>query len=165
MDQSTPLAPVVVAVCRSAGGIPKLPLPEAEVVESGLIGDGHNHAKHIRPDRAVSLWEMETIRDLIGEGFPLVPGAGGENLTVEGLNLQRLEPGTLLGIGEVVLRLTQPRKPCYVLDAIDPRLKEVVIGRLGYMAAVVQRGTIAPGMAVQVLATAESTISEPEPVS
>jgi hypothetical protein len=29
----------------------------------------------------------------------------------------------------------QPRKPCYVLDAIDPRLKEVIVGRCGHMAS------------------------------
>lgn len=152
MHQNIQTGPVVVAVCRSAGGIPKLPLPEVEVSEAGLQGDGHAHAKHVRPDRAVCLWDMETIRDLISEGFSLRPGAAGENLTVEGLGVQRLQPGTLLEIGDVILRLTQPRKPCYVLDAIDPRLKEAVVGRLGYMAAVVQAGTLAAGTPVRVLA-------------
>lgn len=95
------------------------------------------------------------MRQLIGEGFALSPGAAGENLTVEGLDVQHLEPGTLLKIGDVVLQLTQPRKPCYVLDAIDPRLKEVVVGRFGYMAAVVRVGMLSPGMSVRVLATVE----------
>lgn len=91
---------------------------------------------------------------LINEGFALCPGAAGENLTVEGLGLQQLPVGTLLEIGDVVLRLTQLRKPCYVLDAIDPRLKDVVVGRLGFMAAVVHGGVLSPGTAIRVLAEA-----------
>ena len=146
---------VVVAVCRSAGGIPKRPQPSACVTVDGLDGDAHAHAKHCRPDRAVCLWDIEIMRQLIGEGFALSPGVAGENLMVERLDVQHLEPGTLLEIGDVVLRLTQPRKPCYVLDAIDPRLKDVVVGRLGYMAAVVRGGTLTPGMSVRVLAAVE----------
>jgi MOSC domain-containing protein YiiM len=150
MHQRPEDGPVVIAVNRSGGGIPKLPQPYVRVTEAGLDGDAHAHAKHNRPDRAVCLWDMEILRQLTAEGFALCPGTAGENLTVEGLHVQRLPPGTRLEIGDVVLQLTQPRKPCYVLDAIDPRLQEAVIGRLGYMAAVVQGGTLAPGMHVRV---------------
>lgn len=144
--------PVVVAVCRSTGGIPKLPLHYVRVTETGLDGDAHAHAKHSRPDRAVCLWDLEIMRQLIDEGFALSPGAAGENLTVEGLHVQQLRPGTLLEIGDVVLQLTQPRKPCYVLDAIDPRLKDAVVDRFGYMAAVFRGGILGPGMPIRVLA-------------
>lgn len=146
-----PSAPSVVAVCTSPGGIPKLPLPEALVTESGLAGDGRAHAKHIRPDRAVSLFDLEIMQDLVDEGFRLAPGVAGENLTVRHLRVQDLLPGTLLRIGQVVLRLEQPRKPCYVLDAIDPRLKEVLVGRCGYLASVVQGGVVAPDMRIEVV--------------
>lgn len=138
--------PHVVAVCLSPGGIPKLPQRSAMATSDGLRGDGRNHAKHIRPDRAVSLVDMEILEQLVAEGFPLTPGAAGENLTVSHLHVQQMSPGTLLRIGDVLLRLEQPRKPCYVLDAIDPRLKEAIVGRCGYMASVAQEGLIAPGM-------------------
>ena len=138
----------VVAVCTSPGGVPKLPQAEVEIVLAGLIGDGRNHAKHIRPDRAVSLFDLEILTELVREGFPLQPGTAGENLTVQGLNVQSLPPGTILEIGQVVLRLETPRKPCYVLDAIDPRLKQAIVGRCGYMASVLRGGTIRPGMAI-----------------
>ena len=108
----------------------------ARVSSDGLQGDGRNHAKHIRPDRAISLWDHENLQQLVAEGFQLTPGAAGENFTVSGLNVQQMPPGTLLRIGDVVLKLEQPRKPCYVLDAIDPRLKDVIVGRCGYMASV-----------------------------
>jgi MOSC domain-containing protein YiiM len=87
----------------------------------------------------------------VQEGFPLTPGAAGENLTVAGLSVQEMPPGTLLKIDDVVLELQQPRKPCYVLDAIDPRLKEAIVGRCGYMASVVSVGIVRPGATVTVL--------------
>ena len=143
-------APRVLAVSVSPGGIPKLPQTSAWAGRDGLVGDGRNHAKHIRPDRAVSLWDIEILNQLAEEGFSLTPGAAGENLTVVGLNLQQLSPGTRLQIGDAILKLEQPRKPCYVLDAIDPRLKDVIVGRCGYMASVVKEGIVAPGMAITV---------------
>jgi MOSC domain-containing protein YiiM len=148
----TPIAePYVVAVSISSGGIPKHPSSAGMLAKVGFVGDGRNHAKHIRPDRAVSLLDDEILRQLVQEGFPLVPGAAGENLTVAGLCVQKLLPGTVLKIGDAVLRLEQPRKPCYVLDAIDPRLKDTIRGRCGYMASVIREGWIRPGMQIEVL--------------
>lgn len=142
----------VLAVCVSPGGIPKLPLDEGRLTLTGFEGDGRNHAKHIRPDRAVSLWDYEMLRQLVTEGFSsLTPGAAGENLTVVGLNVQEMTPGTLLRIGDTVLKLEQPRKPCYVLDAIDPRLKDEIVGRCGFLASVVCDGIIRPAMQIEVI--------------
>lgn len=148
-------SPRVLAVCVSRGGIPKLPQAAVQVGADGLQGDGRNHTKHVRPDRAVSLWDIEILDQLAAEGFPLTPGAIGENLTVEHLDVQNLSPGTNLRIGQLVLRLEQPRKPCYVLDAIDPRLKDVIVGRCGFLASVVHPGLVTPGMEVQILHTSE----------
>ena len=152
-DVSSAVPAYVLAVNTSPGGIPKRPQAAASVAIEGLQGDGRNHAKHIRPDRALSVWDHENLQQLVAEGFQLTPGAAGENLTVSGLNVQQMLPGTLLRIGDVVLKLEQPRKPCYVLDAIDPRLKEVIVGRCGYMASVVRVGVLCPGMPIQVIPT------------
>lgn len=138
----------IVAVCTSVGGIPKSMMPSVRVTTEGLAGDGHAHAKHNRPDRAVSLFDLEILAQLRKEGFPLYPGAIGENLTVAGVRIQRMSPGTLLEIGDVLLRLEEPRKPCYVLDAINPCLKDVILGRCGYMASVLREGRIEPGMEI-----------------
>ena len=75
-------------------------LAEVAVTTSGLAGDGHAHAKHNRPERAASVFDVELLRELICEGFPLTPGAAGENLTIEGLDVQSLPPGTILEIGD-----------------------------------------------------------------
>jgi MOSC domain-containing protein YiiM len=149
----------LIAVCVSPGGIPKQVVSRAHVTAKGLSGDGHAHDKHNRPDRAVSLFDWEILTQLQIEGFPLYPGAIGENLTVAGLHVQRMPPGTLLEIGDVLLRLEQPRKPCYVLDAIDPCLKDVIVGRCGYMASVAREGIIDPSMPLRALINGSPVVS------
>lgn len=141
----------VVAVCTSRGGIPKLPRISCEVETCGLAEDGHAHAKHNTPLRAVSLWDLETLRTLNQEGFQLAPGATGENLVLEGVDLNQCLSGTCLRIGDVLLRLEQARKPCYVMDAIDPALQSAVTGRFGFLASVIRGGLVAPSMAVHVV--------------
>ncbi|MGE0760540.1 MAG: MOSC domain-containing protein [Pirellulaceae bacterium] len=150
----------VIAVCSSPGGIPKLPLEEAAVDLRGIQGDGHSHAKHDRPDRALSLFDLEVLRALVAEGFPLQPGTAGENITVEGLHVQGLPPGTLLKMGDVVMRLEQPRKPCYVLDAVHPDLQRAIVGRCGYLASVIRPGCIRPGMAIAAFLPGSNDVDE-----
>ena len=147
-------APHVVAACTSPGGIPKRPHPRTEVFFSGLKGDGHNHAKHNTPLQAVSLQDVEMLEDLCREGFDLSCGSTGENLAVRNMHVNRLPVGTILEFeGGVVLELTKVRKPCYVLDAIDPRLKQVIEGRCGFYAQVLREGVITAGEYIQVKET------------
>lgn len=150
--------PSVLAVCISPGGIPKRCVESAEVVWEGLVGDGHAHAKHCRPDRAVSLQDIETLDELAAEGYAVGPGITGENLTVRGLNLRACQPGDRLVFEDgPVLELTMPRKPCYVLDAVHPRLKEVIVGRCGFLARVVRPGRVFVGQRIRVERDAEDT--------
>lgn len=133
--------PTLVAINVSEGGIPKLPVPRAELTEQGLVGDGRAHAKHVKSSRAVSLLDQEILDTLCLEGYSVGPGVLGENLTVLGLSVQELSTGARLRFeGGVELELSEPRKPCYVLDAVDPRLKTVVVNRIGWMARVVVPG-------------------------
>ena len=142
---------ILVAINISPGGIPKLPVPRAEVTESGIVGDGRNHAKHIKEHRSLSLLAEEILGDLRDEGYPVVPGALGENLTIRELPAHGLSVGTCLRFaGGVAIELTEPRKPCYVLDALDPRLKETTVGRIGWMARVVHPGWLTAGESVVV---------------
>ncbi len=147
---------VTVAACVSPGGIPKRPAEAVEVTADGLVGDGHAHQKHCRPDRAVSIQDLELIEELAREGYAVGPGAMGENITVRDLNVQRLAVGDQLRFADgPIIELTMVRKPCYVLDAIDPQLKEAVVGRCGFLARVVQPGTLRPGQTITVEAKRE----------
>ena len=84
----------VVQINISPGGVPKLPLREAMVGELGLEGDGHSFPDiHGGPERALCLFSLERILELQAEGHPIFPGAAGENITIVGLEWDKLQPG------------------------------------------------------------------------
>lgn len=148
MTERSPI-PVVTAIHISPGGIPKRPIEAVRVTVGGLEGDGRAHAKHVKPIRAVSLLDEEILDALRREGYPVGPGTLGENLTVRHLHVQRLMPGTRLSFsGGVEIELTEPRKPCFVLDAVHPALQENVVGRIGYLARVIRTGILRAGAAI-----------------
>jgi MOSC domain-containing protein YiiM len=94
----------VVSINRSSGGVPKQPVPECRVTESGLQGDRQRDLRfHGGPDRAVCLYPLESILALQREGHPIAPGTIGENLTVSGLDWSLMVPDVRLQVGEVVL--------------------------------------------------------------
>src|SRR5262245_41729282 len=166
--------PRVVSVNISAGGIPKHPVTVARLSAQGLQGDAHNHDKHNTPLQAVSIIDLEDLEDLRSEGFALFPGATGENLTVENLDIDRLQAGDRLRFSPpalsgqlrihpgiecdlVELELTKRRNPCYVLDAIDPRLKTRIIGRCGFLAKVIRAGEVRPGDTIESVRSLQAT--------
>lgn len=147
--------PYVVAVCISNGGIPKVPRQLGCLSFAGFASDEHNHAKHNDMLQAVSLQDEEILDDLNKEGFTLKGGSTGENLVVRHLHVNRMDVGAILEFsGGVILELTKVRKPCYVLDSIDPRLKEVIVGRCGFYAKVLREGLIQAGDIIQLRETA-----------
>lgn len=141
----------VLSVNVSKGGIPKLPIDSCVVSFDGLDGDGRDHDKHISRDRAISLIDREILDQLEAEGYDVSPGAVGENLTVENLNVQELEPGDLLTFsGGVVIELVEGRRPCFVLDPLGVDLKKDIVGRCGYLARVITEGELARGESIQI---------------
>jgi MOSC domain-containing protein YiiM len=89
-------------------------VPESRVDAGGVSGDWQKNRKHHGgPDRAVCLYSMERIDALRGEGHPIAPGAIGENLTLAGLEWERLVPGVRLRVGaDVLLEITSYTTPC-----------------------------------------------------
>ena len=145
------MRPRIVAVNVSPGGIPKKPVPVARLFAEGLEGDRHDHEKHRRLDRAISIQDIELLDEIRSEGYAVAPGAMGENLTVQGLHVQRLAPGDRLAFESgPTLELTAIRKPCFVLDAIHPKLKDAVVGRRGYMARTIKPGELRPNQKIVV---------------
>ena len=138
----------------SNGGIPKLPVDSVFIHEGGLQGDGHNHEKHCRPTQAVSLQDSEKLVEINKEGYSLRAGSTGENINVCNLDVNGLSAGTrLVFSGGVEIEITRMRPPCYVLDAIDPRLKKDILGRCGVYAKVVQEGRLVLGEKIMVRKT------------
>lgn len=97
----------------SAGGVPKLAKPAAEVGWDGVAGDRQRSRRHHgRPFQALCLWSSEVIAALAAEGHPIAPGFAGENLTLSGLDWSAMRPGTRLHIGSVVAEVSFPATPC-----------------------------------------------------
>lgn len=116
--RARPAIGVVVGVhVNPEGGVPKRPVDQALVTAGGVAGDRQRDLKHHGgPDRAVCLFSLERIEALVAEGHPIAPGTTGENLTVSGLDWDRLGPGDRLAVGDdVVLEITAPATPCRVI--------------------------------------------------
>ena len=104
----------IVQISVSPGGVPKTPVPSADVTSTGVQGDAHRDLEHHGgPDRAVCLFSLEQIRALQAEGHSVGPGALGENVTIEGLDWPRVAPGVQLRLGEqLLLEITRYTSPC-----------------------------------------------------
>lgn len=104
----------IVQISVSDGGVPKTAVPSARITEDGVEGDRQRDREHHGgPDRAVCLFSIERIRDLQGEGHAIVPGAAGENLTIEGIDWDAVLPNSRILLGDgVMLEVTRYTSPC-----------------------------------------------------
>ena len=117
----------VVQINISPGGLPKRPIAEAEVTLEGIRGDSWSHPDiHGGPNQALLLITSEGIGQLIAQGYPVFPGALGENLTTIGLDRRQMRIGQRYRVGEVMLELTKMRAPCSTLDVYGSSIKNAV---------------------------------------
>ena len=109
----------IVQISVSPGGVPKRPVESARVTIDGVAGDAHrDHEHHGGPDRAVCLYSMDAIRALVAEGHTVAPGTLGENVTLEGLEWSRVEPGVRVLLGDaVLLEVARYTSPCFNIKA------------------------------------------------
>ncbi|MCA1816031.1 MAG: MOSC domain-containing protein [Acidobacteria bacterium] len=146
----------------SRGGVPKLPVPEAELTATGLVGD--KQAKpfiHGGAEKALSLYALELIERLRAEGHPITPGSAGENVTVAGLDWSRLAPGSRLTIGDqVVVEISRYANPCPTIRGsfaggefkrISQKLRP---GESRLYARVLRAGRVAVGQEIRVVGEA-----------
>jgi MOSC domain-containing protein YiiM len=150
---------VILQVAVSNGGLPKLPVSEGLISFLGIEGDRHNHPQiHGGPRKAVLLVSSEVIDEWKARGYPLFPGALGENLTVRGIDFRRLRVGHRLRAGAALLEITQRRGPCSALDVYGASLKDEICdarvkagdagsplwGMSGFYASVIEPGMVRP---------------------
>jgi hypothetical protein len=121
----------------------RIPLEEATLIAGyGIQGDqkaGHH------PDRQLNLLSYEWLQKIGQQGYRANPGEFGEQIIIQGLALEELEPGNRLQLGEqVVVEISKPRTGCDRLQAAQPRpVKE--LGYVGMMARVIRGGDIRTG--------------------
>jgi len=155
----------VVQVAVSRGGVPKSPIPSAELTATGIIGDAWRFPFHGGRRKAILLITIEGIGELIAQGFPLYPGALGENVTTRGLDRRALRAGQRFRAGSATIELRQVRTPCATLDVYgtgvqaamyDARVHAGDAGSprwalSGFYASVTEAGILRPGDAITLL--------------
>ncbi len=107
------------------------------IVDTGLKGCIHGRPKS---KRQVLLMDRETLNK-----FGLEPGEIKENLTVTGMDFQKLGVGQMLRVGQSLMEITTPCDPCPRMDEIRMGLQEELRGQRGWLCRVVEAGTIRQG--------------------
>jgi MOSC domain-containing protein YiiM len=128
---------------------PKKRLPMEELSEVRAVDDaGFEGCAHARPagKRQVLLVDRETL-----EAMDLQPGLIRENITTDGLNVNSLQIGQLLRVGEARLEVSALCTPCDQMEAIRPGLRKELWGRRGMLCRVLQGGVIRRGDSVEKL--------------
>ena len=152
----------VLQVNVSRGGIPKRAIPSGELTAAGISGDAWRYPFHGGTRKAILIIAIEGIDELCAQGFPLFPGALGENLTIRGLDRHALQLGQRLQVGDATIELTTIRTPCSTLDVYGTGIQAAMYdarvqegdrdsprwGLSGFYASVVQPGSVRPGDAI-----------------
>jgi MOSC domain-containing protein YiiM len=98
-----------------------------------LEGDKCAHPKfHGGPNQAVLIVAGEVLDELRALGYPVHPGALGENLTTRGLDRRRFRAGQRFRIGQAIVELTKVRVPCATLDTYNSdgrRIQDAIYDR------------------------------------
>jgi len=121
-----------------------------------LAGDAQaDRSVHGGPDNAVYAYAIEETREWEGEvGRVLGPGAFGENLTVEGIDVSGALIGECWRVGTTLLEVAQPRVPCFKLGLRmgDPSFVKrfAQASRPGAYLRIVEEGELGAGDAVEV---------------
>jgi MOSC domain-containing protein YiiM len=127
----------------------KTSVEAAELISGhGLCGDSHAGRD---PNRQVSLFATEVLIDLQADGFKVPPERLSANLFTENIQLNSLEPGTRLRIGETEVEIAIARKPCRSITRIDNRLPKHLYGRCGQLARIVKGGAVRTGDEIEIL--------------
>ena len=148
-------------------GIFKAPVP-GRVRVNALNIDGDEQADlsvHGGADKAIYAYPAEHYefwrKELPGTDLPW--GSFGENITIEGIVEKQIHIGDRLCAGTVELVVTQPRLPCYKLNAKFERedmVKRFLRSRrTGFYVSVAREGEIAAGDALHFLSRDEHEVT------
>ena len=156
----------VVQVSVSAGGVPNHPIDCGTVTFSGIAGDSWRHPQfHGTPKRAILLITAEGLDEIEAMGFPVYPGALGENLTTRGLDRRALRFGQHFRCGTATIQLTELRLPCGSISVYGKGIQEAIYdaramkgdpssdvwGLSGFYASVVEPGLLRPSDSITLL--------------
>lgn len=119
------------------------------IAEAGIETD----RKSKGGDRQMNVMSAATLARLREEGFKTGPGEMGEQIVLDGIDVDGLPKGTRIRLGlSAVVEVVLPRTGCDRFERIQGKHKKLVRGRLGVMVRVVAGGRIAVGDAVAIAA-------------
>ncbi len=128
---------------------------DTRVFNGRQVHGGERKAVYVYPAAHYETWSQE-----LGRALP--HGQFGENLTVEGMLEDEVRVEDVLRAGKALLRVTEPRGPCYKLDIrmAMPEFKERMreTGRTGFYASVVEAGDVRAGDRIE---RVETDVSQP----
>ncbi|ALM53242.1 MOSC domain-containing protein [Halomonas huangheensis] len=135
-------------------GIFKVAAHDAEWLSRvGLSSDSQaNMVDHGGVDRALCQYCADHYQDWSQRypdtSLPFAPGVLGENISTYGVSEEDMRIGDVLRIGEAVVQVTQPRKPCTKIDArigVPGMARTLMLeARMGWLMRVVEEGWVPP---------------------
>lgn len=133
-------------------GLPKFETSEAEITVSGVAEDYNDYrtkSKQSTPDRVVLIMTTDIMKQLETEGWPVLPGDIGENLTIDGISYESFKIGNKYRVGGVELQITEKCNPCTRLGNLsyvgETRVNEFIKlmkNRRGWYAKVLKEGKV-----------------------
>ena len=126
------------------------PLKEVETAKFveylGIEGDHHATLRQERQDYQVLIVD-EAILNAVG----VSPGDIRENVTITGIEIDSLNPGQQVALGDdVLLSISKPCPSCSRMDEFRQGLQQDLIGRRGMLASIVCGGLVKTGDRVAV---------------
>ncbi|NHH99274.1 MOSC domain-containing protein [Oceanimonas sp. MB9] len=122
---------------------------EGDVQVSTRFHGGPERALHYYPAEHYPVWrQWFEGMGLSGRASLLVPGAFGENLSGSGLTEHEACIGDVFRLGDALVQISQPRSPCYKLNARFGHDSFSVLmqanGRTGWLLRVLEEGWVTP---------------------
>lgn len=146
-----------------ATGIYKKPIEEEVYVSTVQIG-GDQQAdlvNHGGKDQAICAYPFEHLgywEKTLNQPFTV--GAFGENFTIQGLNEENAHIGDIFEVGDVLIQISNPRRPCYKLGN-RYKIEELPLlvqqtGYTGFYFRVLKEGFIKPGQNLRLVERKEN---------
>lgn len=122
-------------------GYVREPLEQATLVEGyGIEGDSKGGNK----TRQLNIMAAERLVALAEAGYDTAPGRMGEQIIVKGVDIEALQPGDRIQLGETVIEVTKPRTGCDKFEAFQGKTRAPE-PQMGMMAKVVVGGVLRVG--------------------
>ena len=135
-------------------GLWKRAVESAKLTKDGVEGDCQvcYLSEPRNPDNSVLIMPLEMLVQLDREGWPVMPGHLGENLTTKGIPYDSFAVGKRYSAGTAMVQISKPREPCGSLKALPyvgqefvEDFKRALVNRSGWYARILTEGVVNTG--------------------